>query len=45
MTDWELHFIAMCKKLNVFVSTGHTHYIKSAKLYVQKILKLSADHH
>jgi len=42
--DWNLHLIALSKMLNVFVATGHNHYAKSARLYLQMMSDLSSSH-
>ena len=44
ISDWELHLNAIGKMLNLFAATGHIHYTKSARLYLQMMLKLPEDH-
>ena len=39
-SDWELHLDAVTEMLNLFASTGHRNYAKSACLYVQEMKKL-----
>ena len=36
-SDWELHLHAITEMLNLFASTGHINYAKSARLYVQEM--------
>jgi len=43
-SNWELHLFAITKTLNLFASTGHIHYAKSARLYVQQMKKLPQTH-
>ena len=33
--DWNLHSHAIYKTLNLFAATGHLHYVKSARMYLQ----------
>ena len=39
-----MHLIAVERMLNVFAATGHVHYAKSARLYLQMMLELPNDH-
>ena len=41
--NWNLHLIAVERMLNVFAATGHVHYAKSARLYLQMMLELPND--
>ena len=43
-SDWELHLLAVTKMLNLLAATGHIHYAKSARLYVQEMRKLPQTH-
>ena len=43
-SNWELHLDALSEMLNLFAATGHTHYAKSARLYVQQMRKLPETH-
>ena len=36
---------AVTALLNIFAATGHIHYAKSARLYVQEMRKLHSSHH
>ena len=38
--DWHLHLSSIEKMLNLFAATGHIHYAKSARLYLQQMLEL-----
>ena len=42
--DWNLHLITLNKMLNLFAGTGHIHYAKSARLYLQRMLELPRTH-
>ena len=42
--DWEMHLTATHEMLNLFASTGHFHYAKSARFYLQQMLELPKDH-
>ena len=37
-SNWELHLYIVSQMLNLFASTGHINYAKSARLYVQEML-------
>ena len=41
---WESHLIAVTNLLNLFAATGHIHYAKSARLYLQMMRKLPENH-
>ena len=43
-SDWELHLTATAKMLNLFAATGHIHYTKSARLYLQEMNNLPKTH-
>ena len=43
-SDWELHLLTVTKMLNLFAATGHIHFAKSARLYVQMMRKLPQTH-
>ena len=38
--DWPLHLVAIERMLNLFAATGHIHYAKSARLYLQQMNEL-----
>ena len=42
--DWNMHLVAVSKMLNLFAATGHCHYAKSARLYLQMMLDLPHTH-
>ena len=42
--DWHLHLAALMQMLNLFAATGHTHYAKSARLYLQMMTDLPSTH-
>jgi len=42
--DWNLHLIGVSKMLNLFAATGHHHYAKCARLYLQMMLELPQTH-
>ena len=42
--DWLLHLCAVQKMLTLFAATGHLHYTKSARLYLQQMLELPTTH-
>ena len=41
---WEMHLAANKSNLNFFAETGHFHYAKSARMYLQQMLKLPEKH-
>ena len=43
-SDWLLHLSSVEKMLNLFAATGHIHYAKSGRLYLQKMEELPHDH-
>ena len=42
--NWTLHLVAVGRMMNLFAATGHIHYAKSSRLYLQQMLDLSSDH-
>jgi len=42
--NWNLHLVAVERMLNLFAATGHVHYAKSARLYLQMMLELPDEH-
>ena len=42
--DWDKHLVATEKMLNLYAATGHYHYAKSARLYLQRMLKLKDNY-
>ena len=38
--NWNLHLEAVNRMINIFAATGHIHYAKSARLYLQNMLEL-----
>lgn len=42
--DWSLHLYSISKMLNLFAATGHIHYTKSARIYLQLMLNLETTH-
>ena len=38
--DWYLHQVSTLQMLNLFAATGHTHYAKNARLYLQLMNEL-----
>ena len=43
-SDWEMHLHATGKMLNLFAATGHIHYAKSCRMYLQTMLELPSKH-
>ena len=41
---WDVHLNAVTALLNLIAATGHIHYAKSARLYVQEMRKLPSTH-
>ena len=39
-----MHLVAVEKVINLFAATGHVHYAKSSRLYLQIMLELPKDH-
>ena len=42
--DWETHLTATKSSLNLFAATGHFNYAKTARMYLQQMLKLPEKH-
>ena len=42
--DWHMHLIAAEQMLNLFAATGHIHYAKSSRLYLQLMHDLPTDY-
>ena len=42
--DWEGHIEATRRMLNLFAATGHYHYAKSGRMYLQQMLDLHSKH-
>ena len=42
--NWKLHLQSVRKILNIFAATGHVHYAKSARLYLQQMMELETDY-
>ena len=42
--NWPLHLSCVKDMLNLFAATGHIHYTKSARLYLQQMLDLQINH-
>ena len=42
--DWEMYLAATHKMMNLFTATGHFHYAKSARFYLQQMLDLPSKH-
>ena len=42
--NWKLHLPSVRKMLNMFAATGHMHYVKSARLYLQQMMELETDY-
>ena len=38
--DWHLHLYAMSQIMNLFAATGHVHYAKSSRMYLQMMYEL-----
>ena len=43
-SDWNLHLLGVSKMLNLFAATGHNHYAKCARLYLQMMERLPMEH-
>jgi len=43
-SNWELHLNVLSKMLNLFAATGHIHYGKSSRVYLQEMKKLPEKH-
>jgi len=44
MGNFHLHLASVSHMLNIFAATGHSHYAKSAHLYLQSMVDLEATH-
>jgi len=44
MGDWARHLSSVTQMLNLFAATGHNNYAKSARLYIERMMKLSGEH-
>ena len=42
--DWNLHLVAIDRMLNLFAATGHLHYAKCGRLYLQLMQDLPNSH-
>ena len=42
--DWEMHLAATHRMMNLFTATGHFHFAKSARFYLQQMLDLPSKH-
>ena len=42
--NWSLHLQSVSKMLNLFAATGHIHYAKCARLYLQQMLALEIQY-
>jgi hypothetical protein len=42
--NWKLHLASVTEMLCLFAATGHNSYVRSARLYVQMMLKLNETH-
>lgn len=42
--NWIMHLVAVEKMINLFAATGHVHYVKSSRLYLQIMLELPNYH-
>ena len=43
-SNWELHLFTLHKMLPLFAATGHLHYAKSARLYLQQMQELPVNY-
>ena len=43
-SNWQLHLDSSTEILNLFASTGHINYAKSARLYIQQMQSSQEDH-
>ena len=44
LSIWSLHLSSVGDMLNLFAATGHIHYAKSARLYLQQMSELPIKH-
>ena len=42
--NWKLHLSTVKDMLNLFAATGHLHYAKSARFYLQQMCELETSH-
>ena len=42
--DWESHLDATRRMLNLFAATGHYHYAKCGRMYMQQMLELPSNY-
>ena len=42
--NWHLHLSSVKDMLNLFAATGHIHYAKCGRLYLQKMLRLENEY-
>ena len=42
--DWESHFDATRRMLNLFAATGHYNYVKCGRMYLQQMLELPSNY-
>ena len=42
--NWTLHLIAVGRMMNLFAATGHIHYTKRSRFYMQQMLDLPNDY-
>lgn len=43
-SDWNLHIVSLTAMLNLFAASGHSHYAKSVRLYLQMMSDLPPWH-
>ena len=43
-SNWDLHLSSVGEMLNLFAATGHIHYSKSGRFYLQQMAELSQTH-
>eukprot|EP00111_Clytia_hemisphaerica_P013776 TCONS_00040538-protein len=43
-SDWQLHLTTLSKMLNLLAATGHIHYARSARMYIQQMSELSSKY-
>ena len=44
IADWELHLFSTSKILNLLAATGHVHYAKCSRIYLQMMVNLEHKH-
>ena len=42
--DWESHLDSTRRMLNLFATTGHYHYAKCGRMYLQQMLELPSNY-